>query len=132
MNFASYHAQGRPFYGAVSDHGMIALSPDFPAWPTLGEVIAAGALPRLTAAARGRAATHLTGDFTWEIPIPAPQKIICVGVNFPDRNAEYKDGQAAPPNMSLFVRFPGSFTGHRQPLIRPKVSNNAGLRAKSR
>lgn len=122
MNFASYRAQGRPFYGAVTADGMIALSPDFPAWRSLGEVIAAGGLPRLTAAARGRAATHANGDFTWEIPIAAPEKIICVGVNFPDRNAEYKDGQAAPPNMSLFVRFPGSFTGHLHPLIRPTVS----------
>ncbi|MEN8740341.1 MAG: fumarylacetoacetate hydrolase family protein, partial [Phaeobacter gallaeciensis] len=46
-------------------------------------------------------------------------KIICVGVNFPDRNAEYKDGQEAPPNMSLFIRFPRSFSGQGQPLIRP-------------
>jgi 2-keto-4-pentenoate hydratase/2-oxohepta-3-ene-1,7-dioic acid hydratase in catechol pathway len=43
---------------------------------------------------------------TDEIPVPDPEKIICVGVNFPDRNAEYKDGQDAPPNPSLFVRFP--------------------------
>jgi len=45
-----------------------------------------------------------------------------VGVNFPDRNAEYKDGKDAPPNMSLFIRFPRSFTGHQQPLIRPPES----------
>ena len=59
---------------------------------------------------------------TFEIPIPSPEKIICVGVNFPDRNEEYKDGQAAPPNPSLFIRFPRSFTGHDQPLIRPPES----------
>ena len=56
---------------------------------------------------------------TLQPPIPSPEKIICVGVNFPDRNAEYKDGKEAPPNMSLFIRFPRSFTGHDQPLIRP-------------
>jgi 2-keto-4-pentenoate hydratase/2-oxohepta-3-ene-1,7-dioic acid hydratase in catechol pathway len=38
---------------------------------------------------------------------------------FPDRNAEYKDGQEAPPNMSLFIRFPRSFVGHGVPLTRP-------------
>ena len=43
-------------------------------------------------------------------------------IDFPDRNAEYKDGQEAPPNPSLFVRFPRSFTGHNQPLIRPPES----------
>jgi 2-keto-4-pentenoate hydratase/2-oxohepta-3-ene-1,7-dioic acid hydratase in catechol pathway len=73
-------------------------------------------------AAQGRAVTHLSGSFTWDIPIPDPEKIICVGVNFPDRNAEYKDGQEAPPNMSLFPRFARSFTGHGQPLIRPPES----------
>ncbi len=61
-------------------------------------------------------------EIRYEIPIPAPEKIICVGVNFPDRNEEYKDGQTAPSNPSLFIRFPCSFTGHDQPLIRPPES----------
>ena len=52
-------------------------------------------------------------------PCPTRAKILCVGVNFPDRNAEYKDGQDAPPNMSLFIRFAQSFTGHGQNLVRP-------------
>jgi 2-keto-4-pentenoate hydratase/2-oxohepta-3-ene-1,7-dioic acid hydratase in catechol pathway len=100
---------------------MIALSPDFPQWKTLRNVIEAGASMTLIEAAKGRAVTHPHGSFNWEIPVPDPEKIICVGVNFPDRNAEYKDGQEAPPNMSLFIRFPRSFTGHGQPLIRPKL-----------
>jgi 2-keto-4-pentenoate hydratase/2-oxohepta-3-ene-1,7-dioic acid hydratase in catechol pathway len=61
-------------------------------------------------------------QITLTIPVTNPEKIICVGVNFPDRNAEYKDGQDAPPNMSLFIRFPRSFTGHERPLIRPPES----------
>jgi len=117
--FASYTAAGTAFYGAVTDQGMIALSPDFPQWPTLREVIENDGLHDLAKAAQGRAVTHANGTFTYTIPIPSPEKIICVGVNFPDRNAEYKDGQDAPPNPSLFIRFPRSFTGHDQPLIRP-------------
>jgi 2-keto-4-pentenoate hydratase/2-oxohepta-3-ene-1,7-dioic acid hydratase in catechol pathway len=73
----------------------------------------------LAQAAQGRAVTHPFGAFVWDIPVPDPEKIICVGVNFPDRNAEYKDGQEAPPNMSLFPRFPRSFVGHEVPLTRP-------------
>ncbi|WP_146346230.1 fumarylacetoacetate hydrolase family protein [Phaeobacter marinintestinus] len=116
---ATYSAGGETFFGAVTDEGMIALSPAFPQWPTLREVIEAGALYDLAVAAEGKPVTHPTGTFQYEIPIPGPEKIICVGVNFPDRNAEYKDGQDAPPNMSLFIRFPRSFTGHDRPLIRP-------------
>ncbi|MER2633260.1 MAG: fumarylacetoacetate hydrolase family protein, partial [Rhizobiaceae bacterium] len=45
-----------------------------------------------------------------------------VGVNFPDRNEEYKDGEAAPSKASLFIRFPRSFVGHGQPIVRPPES----------
>jgi 2-keto-4-pentenoate hydratase/2-oxohepta-3-ene-1,7-dioic acid hydratase in catechol pathway len=82
----------------------------------------AGAMPGLAQKHHADAPTHDTGALTFEPPIPAPGKIICVGVNFPDRNAEYKDGQEAPPNMSLFARFADSFTGAGQPLIRPPES----------
>ncbi|TMV06949.1 fumarylacetoacetate hydrolase family protein [Ruegeria sediminis] len=119
MRFATFSADGRTYYGVATDAGMIALSPDFPDWPTLREVIEADGLHDLALAAKGKAVTHPDGGFRYEIPIPAPEKIICVGVNFPDRNVEYRDGQDAPPNMSLFIRFPRSFTGAGQPLIRP-------------
>ena len=119
MRFATVNIAGERLYGAIHEDGFISLSPEFPHWPSLREVIAAGGLGALERAAQGRAVSHAAGSFTYEIPIPAPEKIICVGVNFPDRNAEYKDGQDAPPNMSLFIRFARSFTGHGQALIRP-------------
>ena len=119
MQFATIRAGGAQLYGVLRDDGFVALSPDFPQWATLRGVIEAGALQELAEAAMDRAITHAPGTYSVEIPVPDPEKIICVGVNFPDRNAEYKDGQDAPPNMSLFIRFPRSFTGHGQPLIRP-------------
>ena len=119
MQFATIRAGGAQLYGILRDDGFVALSPDFPQWATLRGVIEAGALQELAETAMDRAITHAPGTYSLEIPVPDPEKIICVGVNFPDRNAEYKDGQDAPPNMSLFIRFPRSFTGHGQPLIRP-------------
>ncbi len=121
MRFASYISQGQAFYGAVAGGGMIALSPEFPDWATMRDVIAAGGLGALEDAARGREVTHTT--FEYAIPVPDPQRIICVGVNFPDRNAEYRDGSDQPKHMSLFPRFPSSFTGHEKPLIRPPESD---------
>ena len=44
-------------------------------------------------------------------------------MNFPDRNAEYKDGSQAPANMSLFPRFARGFVGHGEALIRPSESH---------
>ena len=119
MNLATFTAGGQQFWGAVADGGMVALSQEFPQWETLRNVIEAGAVQTVLEAAVGKPVTHATGTFRWDIPVPDPEKIICVGVNFPDRNAEYKDGQEAPPNMSLFIRFPRSFSGQGQPLIRP-------------
>jgi 2-keto-4-pentenoate hydratase/2-oxohepta-3-ene-1,7-dioic acid hydratase in catechol pathway len=117
MRLATYTSAGVQHYGLVTDGGMIALDGRYPDWPSLRAVIAAEGLARL--ADQVVEVTHPTGSFTWDIPVPDPEKIICVGVNYPDRNAEYKDGQDAPLNPSLFVRFARSFTGHDQPLIRP-------------
>lgn len=119
MKFATVSTDDGQLYGAVVDGGFIALSGDFPQWPTLREVIAEDGLGALAEAVEGRAVTHPESSFTYEIPIPSPEKILCVGVNFPDRNAEYKDGSSQPKHMSLFPRFPRSFTGHGQSLVRP-------------
>lgn len=117
MKFATYTADGQTYYGAVIDGGMIALNRDFPAWPTLLDAVQAGGLDALTQAASGKAATH--NDFQYEMVLPNAPRILCVGVNFPDRNAEYKDGSEQPKYMSLFPRFASGFTGHNRPLIRP-------------
>lgn len=117
MRFATYTADGDTFYGAVTDDGMIALNRAFPQWATLYDVIAAGGLAELGKAAEGKPVTHT--DFVYEMVMPNARRILCVGVNFPDRNAEYKDGSEQPKYMSLFPRFASGFTGHDRPLIRP-------------
>jgi 2-keto-4-pentenoate hydratase/2-oxohepta-3-ene-1,7-dioic acid hydratase in catechol pathway len=122
MMLVSFTAGGRQHWGVTAPGGVLALSGAFPEWRTLRNVIEAGAIPQVIQVANGQPASHPEGSFTYDPPIPDPEKIICVGVNFPDRNAEYKDGQDAPPNMSLFIRFPRSFTGHGQSLIRPPES----------
>jgi 2-keto-4-pentenoate hydratase/2-oxohepta-3-ene-1,7-dioic acid hydratase in catechol pathway len=122
MMLVTFTANDRRHWGTTAPGGALALSDAFPQWRTLRDVIEAGAIPQVLAVADGRPASHHEGSFTYDPPIPDPEKIICVGVNFPDRNAEYKDGQDAPPNMSLFIRFPRSFTGHGAPLIRPPES----------
>lgn len=119
--FATYTAGGARFYGAATDHGMIALSPEFPQWPTLFDVVRAGGLEALAEAAKTHAVTH--EDVEFDMVLPDARRILCVGVNFPDRNAEYKDGSDLPKHMSLFARFASGFTGHGQDLIRPPESH---------
>ena len=117
LKFATYTVGSDTFYGAVTDSGAIALSSDFPQWPTLLDVIQNQGLGQLSETALGKAVTHT--EFEFEMVMPNAPRILCVGVNFPDRNAEYKDGSALPKYMSLFPRFASGFTGHSRPLIRP-------------
>lgn len=121
MKFATFTCDGQMFYGAVTDDGIIALSPDFPQWPTLTHVMEAGALDQIAVGAKDKPVTHT--DFEYDMVLPHARRILCVGVNFPDRNAEYKDGSEQPKFMSLFPRFASGFTGHDRSLIRPPESH---------
>src|SRR3954470_3889473 len=120
---ATFSVEGSTKYGAVVDGGIVDLSARFAKeYPTLREAIAAGALSKLAEDAAKRSSDHALDAVTWQPPIPAPEKIICIGVNYPDRNAEYKDGQDAPKFPSMFMRTPRSFVGHDAPLVRPRAS----------
>lgn len=55
-------------------------------------------------------------------PIAIPGKVFCVGVNYRDRNAEYRDASDAPKYPSIFMRTPGSLVGNGEPLLRPPES----------
>jgi len=121
--FVSYTTGKAEGWGHIDGTVITDLTAHF---PTLRAAIEAGALAALAQAA----GPHLALDqVNLTIPVTNPEKILCVGVNFPDRNAEYKDGQDAPPYMSLFPRFPRSFTGADQPLIRPPESHQLDYEA---
>jgi 2-keto-4-pentenoate hydratase/2-oxohepta-3-ene-1,7-dioic acid hydratase in catechol pathway len=121
---ATFSSGGSTRYGAVVEGGMVDLSARYGKnFATLREVVAAGALMKLAEDASRRTPDHALEAITWLPPIPAPEKIICIGVNYPDRNAEYKDGQDAPKYPSMFLRMPRSFVGHLTPLVRPRASN---------
>jgi 2-keto-4-pentenoate hydratase/2-oxohepta-3-ene-1,7-dioic acid hydratase in catechol pathway len=118
---ATYAVSGIMKYGFVTDRGIVDLSARFD-YPTLREVIEAGALMKLVEEGTKHPPDHGLTDISWLTPIPAPEKIICIGVNYPDRNAEYKDGSDAPKYPSMFMRTPRSFVGHNVPLVRPRAS----------
>ena len=119
MKFASYSAENARHYGLATDGGMVAL--DTAERPTLLDAIRGDGLEALRLEAEGRAVDHV--DFAWEPPLPNASRILCVGVNFPDRNAEYRDGSEQPKHMSLFSRFNSGFVGHEAPLVRPPESH---------
>lgn len=123
MRLTSYRIGTVEHYGAVvGEDGLVDLTPHLPQYPTLRALIAAGALGAAETAVAGAKPDRRIGDVVLLSPIPEPQKIWCIGVNYKDRNEEYKDSSELPKYPSLFCRAPTSMVGHLQPLERPKVS----------
>ncbi|MFL5085119.1 MAG: fumarylacetoacetate hydrolase family protein [Xanthobacteraceae bacterium] len=121
MRLATFSVNGRISYGAVTDAGVVDLGRRLTKYPALVDLIRADALGEAQRAATTQA-DHALADVEFLPPLPGAEKIICVGINYADRNAEYADNRQQSKYPNLFVRFPGSFVGHGQPLVRPKVS----------
>ena len=112
MKLLSFEAAGKARWGAVVGDGVADLSAQYPSLrDALGRKIAVPSK-----------ADYALSEIAYLPPIPFPEKIICVGVNYGNRNAEYKDGSDLPKYPSIFVRFPGSLVGHQRPLMRPRES----------
>jgi 5-carboxymethyl-2-hydroxymuconate isomerase len=118
---ASYRHRGdrRTGFGLVDGNGVIDCTSDEA--PDVVAAMRRGDLSRLRPAPN--ATRHDLADIVFLPPVAAPEKIICVGVNYANRNEEYKDGAPAAEYPSLFVRFPGSFVGHDQAIERQKESD---------
>lgn len=132
MKLLSFRNAGRASYGALVEgdaqardaHARVVdLGARFGTrYPTLRDVLAAGALGELAAALKGATPELALERIQLEIPIPNPEKIICVGVNYANRNEEYKDGSERPKYPSLFYRAPRSFAAHGEAIWRPRES----------
>ena len=85
----------------------------------LRAVITAGALAELGKKADGERLA--VSDVTLLSPIPNPDKILCIGLNYMTHIKE--TGREAPKKPSVFTRYPSSVVGHGVDLVRPKVSD---------
>jgi 2-keto-4-pentenoate hydratase/2-oxohepta-3-ene-1,7-dioic acid hydratase in catechol pathway len=122
VRLASYRTGTTESYGAVVGDGIVDLGTQLSQYPTLRDLIAAGALDEARTAIQGKAPDHALTDVSLLPPVTTPEKIWCIGVNYADRNDEYKDNSNAPQYPSLFCRAPASLVGHGQPIERPRVS----------
>jgi hypothetical protein len=91
-------------------------------FPTLGAVLRGGGLHRAVSLGTSSKATIALDEIRYLPTIPDPEKIICIGINYGNRNAEYKDGEKPPEYPSVFMRTPGSLVGHLEPIWNPPES----------
>ncbi len=124
MRFLSYSSHGRASFGAVVDGDRIVdLGGRLDGVRDLGDLLVQDRLGDARRLVPSAEPDHRLADVTYERTVPRPGKILCIGVNYGGRNAEYRDGQAAPDRPSVFVRFPESLVGHGQDLVRPPESD---------
>jgi 2-keto-4-pentenoate hydratase/2-oxohepta-3-ene-1,7-dioic acid hydratase in catechol pathway len=127
MKLATFETRGRISYGVVKNDGVIdtgaQFARQFPGqFLDLGAVISAGALDQLANLAGQSAPDYKLSEIRLLKPIVQPGKILCVGINYPERAGEYKDNPDAPKYPSIFVRFPASLVAHDEPIVRPPES----------
>ncbi len=119
MRLASFQTGDHRSYGVVDGTMLREADKAFRVrYPDLRAAITAGKLDELAASTSG--ATHAIDGVRLLPPIPNPDKVLCVGVNYRPHIEEM--GRKVPDYPVVFVRFPGSQTGHGQELIRPALS----------
>lgn len=118
MRLASFLAEDGPSYGIVEEGGLRPASSGLRArHPDLRALLAAGATGAL--AAEAGEARPLDGLHLLP-PVPNPDKIICIGLNYAAHIREM--GRKAADYPSIFTRYPSSMRGSGAALIRPRAS----------
>lgn len=122
MKIVSFETDGKTSFGIVKEDAIIDMAGRVDGAHVAEDML----IPDLQAKAAALAATadadHALGDVTLSIPVTNPEKILCIGVNYANRNAEYNDKTPMPDYPSMFFRVPGSFVGHGAPIVRPPES----------
>ncbi len=125
MRFASFTRNGQRGVAVAADaknefHGRTADETGYP-----GEISALVAQGGDHLMAAGRALLSAPAisldDVELLPPLPSPEKIICIGLNYVDHSAE--SGFKVPDYPTVFGRFASSLIGHGAPIIRPRVSH---------
>ena len=127
MKFSTYKVKntGHVSYGSIrEDDGKITISDIGKSHGgDLREWIEEDAIDELISIAKKSAHMYSDDDIEYMVPIQSGEKIVCIGVNYAKRNAEYKDNSEAPKYPSVFLRYLDSFTGHNQNMVRPPESD---------
>ena len=123
MKLTSYRAHGRESFGAVVGEGVVDLSTRLkPRFTSVLDLLRIeGGLDAARETVRGVRADFPLSDVEFLPPVRAPEKILCIGINYANRNADYGD-QEVPKYPSMFYRAPGSLVGHGQHILRPHES----------
>jgi 2-keto-4-pentenoate hydratase/2-oxohepta-3-ene-1,7-dioic acid hydratase in catechol pathway len=122
MKLATFEVDGRERIGVVKDDAIVDLSGDdlptgmielITRWPTLKD--------RFSRIVQNTKPRYQIGDVHLLAPVPRPQKILAIGLNYADHIAE--SGAATPERQIWFSKLPNAVNGPYDAIQMPKASS---------
>jgi 2-keto-4-pentenoate hydratase/2-oxohepta-3-ene-1,7-dioic acid hydratase in catechol pathway len=122
MRLITFEVGGEKRAGAVSGNGVVDLSARMGVL-SVRQLLAENRVVEAEKIASSASPDYRLDEVKLGLPIEDPAKILCIGVNYMNRNAEYKDGSDAPKYPSVFMRTPLSLAPHGEPVVIPRESS---------
>jgi 2-keto-4-pentenoate hydratase/2-oxohepta-3-ene-1,7-dioic acid hydratase in catechol pathway len=123
LKLLNFRAEGRESVGALGANGIVDLG------ARLGHdvtdaltFIRSGLLGPGRSIAASEQCDYALSEVQILKPVGRDTRYFCIGVNYPERNEEYKDGSERPKYPSLFMRTHTSLVAQGEPILRPRES----------
>src|SRR5262245_26941107 len=121
MRLASFHKDGRDGWGVIVGDDVVDMSRRLGGkYPTLKSALAARGLDTVAREFRPAKPDFPLASIALRPPVPDPEKVICIGLNYRAHVGE--GGGKIPEFPSLFTRFPDTLVGDGEAIVLPRVS----------
>jgi 2-keto-4-pentenoate hydratase/2-oxohepta-3-ene-1,7-dioic acid hydratase in catechol pathway len=129
MKLVAYQSERGPRVAGVRDGGYVDLNRADPQVPSCVKALLAQGPEGL---ARARAALEVgqlmaAREVTLLPPVPRPEKVICVGLNYADHARE--SGMQPPPEPVFFSKFSTAVSADGSPIVLPRISSQVDYEA---
>jgi len=128
MKLVTFSTEGQhPRPGVLIDQGvldLLALDPSLPR--SVRSILCEGLLGRVSEMA-ATLQSQARSNYVLHAPIPDPEKIICIGLNY--RNHAKESGMEIPAEPIVFSKYPSSVIGPEEVIELPSVSEEIDFEA---
>lgn len=129
MKFVTYHSKVGSRVAAIREGAYVDLQAADPTLPWSLKELLAGGEESLHRAKKAAEVGELIDPKSVRLlaPIPDPQKVICIGLNYADHARE--SGMEPPPEPVVFNKFPTAISAHEDAIVLPGESNEVDYEA---
>jgi 2-keto-4-pentenoate hydratase/2-oxohepta-3-ene-1,7-dioic acid hydratase in catechol pathway len=125
MHLATFNVRGRTSFGVVVGEGIVDLRTRLaPRYQSVLDLLRANAFGEVKSMISGVRPDFGLAEAELLPPVPGGEKILCIGVNYANRDAELTGagGNQEAKYPSMFFKPPNALVGHNAPLLRPPES----------